>query len=248
MPPGHHCCPECLSRERSFSVWEENGLRHGYCHRASCGAALTVAVWGSSGSGENTAPTPSPSVLRPYTGDRVPLRESDRLFLREQYGFMPHCQTVGYTTPYGAQPFIFPILAPNGSERGVLEMKVSPKYRRIWKAKEEPMISWTPAYSRGADTIWIVEDVVSAAKLWGFAPVRAVALLGTHMTQDAAAEIQRHAQHVVIALDADATGKAFLMARRWGAAFKSCQVQILTHDIKDLSVDEIQALVARSQA
>jgi DNA primase len=72
----------------------------------------------------------------------------------------------------------------------------------------------------------------------------AVALLGTGLNADKVREIQQVAQHlpVYIALDADATSQAFVLARKWGSAFMSCRVVVLDKDIKDMSDDEIKAL------
>lgn len=199
---------------------------------------------------EIAAPGASPEVLRPYTGDRFPLtgRPVAENRIIERFGFSPPGMgTVAYTVPVDAEPFLLPILAPNGSERGVMEAVYGRnKRRRIWKAKHEPMISWTREGDH-YDGVYLVEDQISALKLHHVASIRAVALLGTSLNAESVAEIQRTARHVTIALDSDATGKAFLLARKWGAAFKSCAVQILTKDIKDQSFQEIRELVRAHQ-
>jgi hypothetical protein len=57
------------------------------------------------------------------------------------------------------------------------------------------------------------------------------------------AEIQKaKAPAVWIALDADATGQAFAMARKWGAAFNYCRVCVLPKDIKDMTDEELASL------
>lgn len=245
---GRHLCPSCAggqSAERSFAVWAVQGAGYlvGTCKRASCGY-IERGRYQTGGYMPNAAPAASPSVLRPYTGDRIPLRIQNQEHLLELFGFVPEgTQTVGYTTERLDCPYLLPITAPNGSERGVMEAVYgSHKRRRIWKAKDEPMISWT-AEGDYYDGVYLVEDQISALKLHHVASVRAVALLGTSLNAQSVAEIQRTARHVTIALDADATRQAFLLARRWGAAFKSCNVQILTKDFKDMSPTEIMGLM-----
>lgn len=241
---GRFVCPSCgggSSREKSLLIGDYYGRLSAHCFRAGCGG------WGyglGSGHAGNAAPAASPSVLRPYTGDRVPLRIQNQEHLLELFGFVPKgTQTVGYTTERLDCPYVLPIVAPNGSERGVMEAVYGPhKRRRIWKAKDEPMISWT-AEGDYYDGVYLVEDQISALKLYHFASIRACALLGTSLNAESVAEIQRNARHVTIALDADATANAFLLARRWGAAFKSCNVQILTKDFKDMSPTEIMGLM-----
>jgi DNA primase len=106
------------------------------------------------------------------------------------------------------------------------------KRRLIHNDLDEPMISWYP-FPADPDSVTLVEDQISAMKYRAATGNITVALLGTHLTVAAAGEIQRYAKRVTIALDADATAKAFAMARRWGAAFETCKVKILTKDIKD---------------
>lgn len=233
MTPGHYTCPNCRAQERSLSVWQELGSWHSKCHRASCGyytrrPSMTQEAF--------IAPT-----LTPYRGDRYPPRSASIRRLWDRFGFVPReIQTVAYTTDVDREPFLIPILAPNGAERGLMEAVYGVhKRRRIWKAKDEPMISWTlPGLYDSV--VWLVEDQISALKLHEVSGLRAVALLGTGLNMQVVAEIQKHAKHVTIALDADATAKAFILARQWGSAFKSCRVQILTKDIKDMSIKDIQ--------
>lgn len=104
------------------------------------------------------------------------------------------------------------------------------------------MISWTP---EGAipGTVVIVEDIISAWKLWYATEIRAVALLGTHLTIEAAMEIQQNASHVIFALDADATRKSWDMIRKWGGGFYTSRVLELTKDIKNMDIEAIQDMI-----
>jgi len=245
---GVYVCPECAggaSSERSCNIFYHAGRRFAKCHRASCGAIWSVGGYQRSGLGQIAAPGASPEVLRPYTEDRRPLPADMARHLADKYGFIPPGTQMGgrYEPSYDKQRYLVPILAPSGSERGVMEMLLgSNKYRKIWKAKAEPMISWTPEADY-YDGVYLVEDQISALKLHHVASIRAIALLGISLNAESVAEIQRNARHVTIALDADATAKAFLLARKWGSAFKSCEVCVLTQDIKDMSFKDIQGLM-----
>lgn len=245
---GYHTCPHCgggSTSESSCSVFWHADRKYAKCHRASCG--LVISVGGRyQGRGHEgiAAPAASPSVLRPYTGDRYDPGYSTRKLCIERWGFLPEgIQTVAYGTERQDTPFLIPILAPNGAERGLMEAVYgSNKRRRIWRSVEGPCISWTPEADY-YDGVYLVEDQISALKLHHVASIRACALLGTSLNAESVAEIQRTARNVTIALDADATAKAFLLARKWGAAFKSCEVCILTQDIKDMSFKDIQGLM-----
>lgn len=243
---GRHRCPACgggNSRERSLSIWATASGWAAYCYRLNCGE-WSNSQYAGSGYTQITAHEGSPAVLTPYTGDSVPLRSNDKRHLSARFGFVPMgTRTVAYTCNLADTPYLIPILAPNGSERGVMEASYGEnKRRRIWKAKDEPMISWT-AGGDYYDGVYLVEDQISALRLHHVASIRAVALLGTSLNTQSVAEIQRNARHVTIALDADATAKAFLLARKWGSAFKSCNVQILTRDFKDMSSQEIREMM-----
>jgi DNA primase len=92
----------------------------------------------------------------------------------------------------------------------------------------------------------LVEDSLSAMRLVEFdSSLRTVAILGTGVNAEKVREIQRASvdyDEVMIALDADATGQAFTMARKWGNAFRKCRVIVLSKDIKDSSDEELASL------
>lgn len=239
VQPGYHQCPVCQAPERACHVFEAGGKRHVYCFRASCGAKASFPLGGSSGGEGIASPGASQEVLRPFTGYTLPIYNYPNVLdrFKQKYGFNPGGAIS--TCTYGGAPLIIPILAPNGSVRGHVEktglFPGEQKTNRIWKARHEPMISWTPG-GNSKRTVLMVEDQISALKYYGKTGERAVALLGTNLTMEAIAEVQLLTDHLVIALDADATAKAFRLARKYGSAFKSCQVKILTKDIKDDSM------------
>lgn len=238
-PNGRYLCPLCSGgsgHEKSLTVWEEGWYKLAKCHRASCDAFSKSPIAFGTGDAEIAAPAPSTEVLRPYRADTYPICMYPNVLeaFKRKYGF--DGQGI-LTCSWGDAPLIIPIFCPRGNIRGHVEKRGlfpgEQKLNRIWKAKEEPMLSWTRHNGYEFDSVILVEDQISALKYAAFTGMRAVALLGTNLTIQAVAEIQRNAKHVTIALDADATAKAFRIARRWGAAFSSCQVKILDKDIKN---------------
>jgi DNA primase len=110
---------------------------------------------------------------------------------------------------------------------------------------DEPVMDW---FTFGgvpvevASTVVLVEDQISAMRVLCDTGIISVALLGTGMNDEKVAEIQRHASNILIALDADATGQSFSIARKWGQAFNQCKVVILRNDIKDSTNEEVRAI------
>lgn len=247
--PGYHQCPQCHATERACHVYESNGERHVKCFRASCDAYAKYPIPGAvirtdgppsqypnSAYGNIVARGASPEVLKPFLGGIYTPSDKAKARFKEKYGFtIPEMVCMADYSPF---PLLFPILSPSGKNRGWVEkaglFPGEQKINRIWKGKHEPMISWANVSHThiGVREVWLVEDQISALKL-AAKGIRAVALLGTNITLEALSEIQKQAESVVIALDADATAKAFRLARKYGSAFKSCQVKILTKDIKD---------------
>lgn len=249
---GRYLCPECeggSSNEKSLNIWRDGYYAMAKCHRASCGAWAKLPSYPGSSLEAKASPVPPVEVLRPYTRDSYPLAGRPLEIFKKKYGFTPpdSIRTVAYGTLLIDTPIIIPILAPNGIIRGHVfktGFAGGRKQNIIYKAKHEPMISWSRVCSQGNKNVLLVEDQISALKYTRKTGEIACALLGTNLTLTAVSEIQRHAEHVTIALDADASAKSFRLARRYGAAFKSCQVKILERDIKDDSqYDTVDTLV-----
>lgn len=166
--------------------------------------------------------------------------------------------------------YALPIYGPDNAQRGVVlrcpwpgaprqAVKNIPK-ADTYKYSLEPLQShyWTSYWGeaerdRGWIPLVIVEDQLSAIKLAAYG-YDSVAFLGVPDTRangysgaDRVMEIARRAKDgpVIIALDSDATEAAFLFVRKWGHAFKSIRVAILSMDLKDtLAADFAQVLGA----
>jgi hypothetical protein len=252
---GAELCPECeggAKHERSLSLLVEAGGQIKYhCHRAGCGVSGTVysrpdlipAV------GEGTTTKTGP---KPLTADLHMLSEREVEWFKTRFNLSEGAITSIRRT---AHRYALPIYAPDSSIRGWLT-------RRPWEGSPadteearrdssyqfktltymenlDPVMSWY-GVEDGNDTI-LVEDSISALRLAG-RDQRSVSILGTGVNAGKIAELQRNTTRIAIALDADATGQAFAMARKWHCAFDNCRVIVLSKDIKDCSDDELAKL------
>jgi DNA primase len=84
----------------------------------------------------------------------------------------------------------------------------------------------------------VVEDIPSALKL-GALGYRAVALNGTHLTDEAVSELDKNATSVIWALDKDALRKAMALDKKYRLLFNSTTVLVLHKDFKDQTCKEV---------
>jgi hypothetical protein len=104
----------------------------------------------------------------------------------------------------------------------------------------EEGISWYKT-TPGAGTI-LVEDIPSAVR--AAAKCNSVALCGTGIGHDRAAEIAEYATRpIIVALDQDATKLSFKWARKYALMWGDVKVQLLNKDIKDMTDEELTALL-----
>lgn len=91
-------------------------------------------------------------------------------------------------------------------------------------------------YRNGA--IVCVEDIPSSLRCARFG--RAIAILGSYISHENILELAEHTGEVIIALDPDATNKAFKMRNKYRAYFRNFSIRVLSKDPKDMSDEEIQ--------
>lgn len=202
-----------------------------------------------------------PSGVRTCSESLFPLDAVDTAYFRDRYELPPAISTRHIRVAREAGRYALPIYSPTNEVRGmVLRCPWSGAPRRAanattkadtYKYSLEPLQSHYFAHERSM--LVIVEDQLSAIKLAAYG-YNSVAFLGVPDTRasgysgaDRVMEIARRAKDgpVIIALDSDATDAAFLFARKWGHAFKSIRVAILSKDLKDtLAADFAQVLGA----
>ena len=137
------------------------------------------------------------------------------------------------------QCYVFPVKSRHGYTRGMVARYY---HKRFYKDKELPKAvaykevdgPWLSWYTRDIKTkcLVLVEDQVSALKASEY--VDCVALLGTNIDEREAMEIAQHkAEHVIVALDADAINSAHKLKRQFGLLWQSVSVMELQRDLKD---------------
>ena len=92
-------------------------------------------------------------------------------------------------------------------------------------------------HNDGADTVVLVEDQVSAARMAKH--VTSVALLGCHLNDTLLQFLAKHTKHLKIALDYDALDKAVKMAAQVSPLFQSVAVWSLPIDIKNMDEETL---------
>lgn len=230
-------CPVC-ERDRKFSVNFRDGLALYCCHRATCGVRGVYAIAdGATSSERRSAPAFTPRPLEaeyrvPQPGERWYRLLETRGVARESIATW--CLTYGFRV-LEADPDTCVWQIRNsvgfllGHQTRTLDKRVQswftsplPRYAAFLKSPHVP----TP--------ILVVEDCMSAALF----PGPAIALLGTNLSREVATELARLNDHVYVALDPDAIGKAQAMVERLRAAGAQAYVQPITNDVKNMTVSE----------
>lgn len=238
-------CPEC--GHYNFSVTKKNGKLLWNCFRVGCG--ISGAVVASYTRAVQEVPEP---IARPFTGFLTPLTEAMATAIACKFN-LPF-ETVMREISYTDTRYAVKLRGPKGEVRGVV-------LRRPWAGTEiidkpvggpksitfkddplSPNLSWYYPENQVLSTCVLVEDQISAMRIANETPYTGVALLGTSLNEEKVMEIQRKVNNVIIALDSDATGHSFDLARKWGKAFWSCKVAILNKDIKNMTKEEVHAL------
>ena len=238
-------CPYCNggeTHERSFSTTREPGGVAYMCHRASCDFKGRTGSNGPVGE-------PAPSIPSPYMGSISSLAPAAVAKLSARYG-IPDVFVAKYIRDAGSGWYALPLFDPLQYPRGwVLRWPwghILPpggtKTKLFLDKPENVSMAW---YGNGhRKNVILVEDQLSALRIYARYDVCAVALLGTNLSAAKVAELQRYTKYIVLMLDNDATEKAFELAHTWAPAFKSFHVQVLTGcDIKDMMEDDLDELI-----
>lgn len=235
-------CPRCgggSSKETSLTITRsEDGSLVWNCFRDKCDER---GATGSSGTIVSRAPKPKPK--KRFEGTTVPLSNIRLKQLRDKWGIVnpPYWY---WTSDYGGR-VAMSIRSPKYMHRGwvLRDLRGVAKTKALTYIDEgEVPISWYRT-TKDAPCV-IVEDIPSAVRV-SMCGVNAVALLGTHVNLEKAQEIAAYATRIVIALDQDATQKAFQIARKYGLLWDDVQVLPLDRDCKDQSQEELKRTLDR---
>lgn len=232
-------CPRCeggSSGERSFSVTvnEDSTILY-QCFRNKCDARGAL---NGDGTVVRTEERRAPIPKKVWAGEVLPIPDEVREWVNQTWHMEPP-DDWGWTTDYCGR-LTFPVRDVYGARRGwvlrAIDRAVTPKALTYGTG---------PAWHLQVDDgpVVLVEDIPSAVRLSKH--VRACALLGTSVTEDAADEIYSMAQdsHVVIALDNDATLCALKLAREFSLYWTDVHVKPLQKDVKDMTEEELCQLI-----
>lgn len=243
-------CPHCNARdERSLAVTRVAlGIVY-RCHRATCNTSSFIPTAGE------ILPAPDKESsrersFRPFTGERFPLSDASLQFFAEHYELAR--ATARLFIEETKTEYALPIFDSLGHIRGYnirQPWKLAPMPGRqdcpkslIYMESSGPVQSWY--YHHGQLPFVLVEDQLSAIKLYASGIANAVALLGTYIDAERVREIAMlHPKEVIIALDSDATSRAFLAAKKWGLAFRKIRVAMLSKDLKDIPMNDFNEVL-----
>lgn len=236
-------CPFCnggSSKERTLSLKREGRYVLYICHRDSCGhrGKLNVAT---------RAAKEIRQRKRSFVTNPSKLSDGDLSYLYYRYNLSD--QEVsrlepGWTTKYspeGLGRVYLPCFRYDGTVRGYtvrdLTGSQSPKSLSFKYREDEPKLCWY--YTSRKLPLIIVEDQFSAIRASSYC--NSVALLGTHLSDDAIDEIRGvHHGKVFLALDKDATMTAVKTVVQNNSRLKMT-VTALGRDLKDLTREELDS-------
>ena len=230
-------CPMCnggRTGERSLSY----GAARLTCFRAGCGYSARVF-----GDGVNLEPPKFKK--RVYEGELCATELCDNLTSVLQIRYQLNDETITRFTraapTTGKEGALYmPVLSPTGAERGGMMRYFDGTQPKVvsYKQTDQPWQAWySTHYGDYAEkpTV-IVEDQLSAMRCWQL-DYHTVALLGTNLNTEKAAEIRQEAPGaVLLALDKDAWPNALKYARK----YPWLTPILLERDLKDCDDEEIQ--------
>lgn len=230
-------CPECgggASKERSVSAWWDGLTLKAKCWRNKCPFSYGWLDTEQMGAGFKTR-APERKVYHVAT---LPLGETLVAYVEDRYRVLAATQHHwGLRQMAGDRAVYVPVMSPKGYQRGVVRRWIQrppgcPKVQGFPSTTQGAWQAWFPAAQGGL--LVAVEDVFSALRLWQQG-VNAVSLLGTSLTPTKMAEMRRSASAIVLALDADAAGRAIDSALRYSIHVRA----LMGADLKDMTEEQL---------
>lgn len=250
-------CPWCgggSGAESAFAVTRTSEAEALYkCHRASCGKAGRLAVWGFRLPQLNSTPKERKSFTpRLHSRDTAQLGEEWNSELLDLYG-LRHEETywAGWRQELDSGNLVVPVCSSLGVVRGVevrrskvqIPFTSSPK-TESYRVLDEPWMGWYRGIGTGP--IVLVEDAISALKVSRHFQVGC--LHGSHITLDMLLEclnISGVHGDLILALDKDATSKALKFIVEWRFLAPNFRAVPLSKDLKYSSDSEILAILTK---
>lgn len=226
-------CPQCAGgagREQSLSIRHEAAFVSLHCYRNKCGYRARVLRPGKSAG-------KLPRAARVYDRATIDIDGHLAAWLLARYELRPEHYAERWRQELPDGRLVMPILGPHGQTRGHMTRTLAkPKICLAYRVSQQPWLDWWLAGRVTSDSLYIVEDSISACKMYA-AGHAAAALLGTELGLSKAAEIadvcDGRGLRPVLALDPDATEKAFRLQRQFAHVLPGVRVQPMAADPKD---------------
>lgn len=240
-------CPVCNARhEKSFQITRAQSNLLYRCWRMACG------VKGVVGSFTREYREPSPVVVPPkprhlpYSTSRVGGYEQAVVWHRYRITG-ESLERAGVRWAEAIESLVFPCYTIDGefvgyATKSLANPVTSLKSNLFWDRAPPRYFKVMEWALRGDDTVVLVEDCLSALKLWQ-AGVSSIALLGTKLDDSTALEISKSYRKVVFCLDNDATAKAVELSRKYNLLFDKVSILVPRVDPKDMPMDELENLL-----
>lgn len=240
-------CPFCNSKKRDLKVWEEDGIVRFYCFGGSCGkrGILNDGTYLSAADKQYTFTT-LPDVG--YVS-----REDTAAFVAERYGFVPRNNTVSLDK--GRTLLEFPLYY-NGlesSQGAVVKFFDRTGLKSVFKSETRNKVYNDITNRTGIYGVFrhliAFEDILSSLKfnsLRGSIEVYSCATLSCNITEKRMLDMAEQTSHLIVCLDADATPKAMMYAKKYKVLFNDgITVLPLSKDFKDMNLAEVQHFFER---
>lgn len=164
----------------------------------------------------------------------------------ENYDGRWHVYTEG--DGVGTYHLVAEVRGPSGELRGhQTRTFYKPKRCQAYKQSAQPWLDWWLQHELCTGRLFIVEDQISACKIHATGIASAVSLMGTNMPVDKAREIADECKHrdmrPMLALDPDASGKAFAFQKKYAHIMPDMGVFVFKRDPKDTPMDELRRLI-----
>jgi hypothetical protein len=240
-------CPVCNARhEKSFQITRTQSNLLYRCWRMACGAKGVVGSFTREYREPSSAvTTPKPRPF-PYSTSRV--GDYEQAIVWHKYKITGvSLERAGVRWAEEAESLVFPCYTIDGEHVGHVtkcldRTNLSPKSLLFWNTSPPRYFKVTEWLLRGNDTVYLVEDCLSAIKLRQ-AGVSSIALLGTKLDDSTALEISKAYRKVVFCLDNDATVKAVELSRKYNLLFDKVSILVPPADPKDMAPEELENLL-----
>lgn len=240
-------CPFCnggRSNERSMSITHrDDGVKLYICHRAKCGAAGRINP-------DGYVPPETPEVKefepRFYAHETIDIDTDLRNHLWRTYQIgINDIKRFDLKMEKPTLRLVIPIKDSLGRGLGhesrMAWSMPGPKTLH-YKVKDVPWMGWffwpTSDLKKG---VLLVEDVLSAIKCCSVMPT--VSLMGSHLTLAMLMEVLKDTDNIILALDKDATEKAWKFKKKFQFIAPSMRIMCLERDLKYEDIKTIKGLL-----